>query len=69
MSIMLPEGAMLSRLCQAELKFLKPKKRERLGDVAEPTLIMSENDACDWARRRRSPPVTTLLGLGEKDCE
>ena len=59
---------MLSRLCPAELKFLKPKKRERRGD-ADPMLCMSENDACDWARRRRSLPATTLLGRGENDCE
>ena len=68
MSIILPEGAMLSRLCQAELKFLKPKKRERRGD-ADPMLCMSENDACDCARRRRSLPATTLLGRGKNDCE
>ena len=66
---MLPDGAMLSRLCQAELRFLKPKKRDRLGDAAEPMLCMSENDACDIARGRRSAPATTLLGRGENDCE
>ena len=43
-SIMLPDGAMLSRLCQAALRFLKPKKRDRLGD-AEPRLCISEKDA------------------------
>lgn len=47
MSIMLPVGATLSRLCQALLKFLKPKKRDRRGEAAEPMLCTSENDACD----------------------
>ena len=72
MSIILPEGATLSRLCHAALKFLKPKKRDRLGE-AEPRLCMSENDACDWARSSvcgRSPPaVSVLLGLGENERE
>ena len=66
---MLPEGAMLSRLCHAELKFRKPKKRDRRGE-AEPRLIMSENDAWLCARFRRSPPVMTLPGRGDApaDC-
>ena len=38
MSIILPEGARLSELRQPELRFLKPKNRDRRGDEAEPIL-------------------------------
>ena len=52
MSIMLsiPEGAKLSWLRQPAVRFLNPKNRERLGDVEELMLCMSENDACEYAR-------------------
>jgi hypothetical protein len=42
----IPEGARLSWLRHAALRFLKPKKRERRGE-ADPRLCASENDACE----------------------